>query len=75
MKKIYEKRSLFVLVYGIATAVMGFTIYPLFDWLLCNFITNSTFKYSVADHIISPLMFGFIFAFVYSFGMVNKKGK
>lgn len=72
MKKIYEKRSLFVLAYGIATAIMGFTIYPLFDWLL-SFVTKSTFKYTIEDHIISPLVFGFVFAFVYSFGQVEKK--
>ena len=75
MKKVYENRGLFVLVYGAATAIMGFIIYPLLDLLMCKFITHSTFKYTLADHIISPLIFGFVFAFVYSFGMIKGKKK
>lgn len=68
-----KNRGLFVLAYGIATSIMGFTLYPLLDFLLCNFITNKKFEYNVADHIISPLVFGFVFAFVYSFGQVEKR--
>ena len=73
MKNLNENRGLFIFAYGISTAIMGMVIYPLFDFLLCKFITNSTFKYTVADHVIEPITFGFIFALVYSFVVIKKK--
>ena len=75
MKKVYENRGIFVLVYGFITSILGFITYPLLDLFVCKFMTNSTFKYEISDHIIKPLIFGFVFALVYSYGMVKKKGK
>ena len=75
MKKIYENRGLFVLAYGTATSIMGFTIFPLVSFIMDKFVFNKAFKYSVQDHIIMPIIFGFVFAFTYSFGMVKQKRK
>lgn len=64
MKKIKENKWLYTLVFAIATSIMGIILYPLFDYLLCKFITNSEFIYSVHQHIFQPILFGFIIAIV-----------
>ena len=39
----------------ITISICGMIIYPLFDLLLCKFITNSKFIYSFKSHIIQPI--------------------
>ena len=48
------------LIQTIAIIIAGIVLYPLFDLILCKFITNSEFIYSVHKHIIQPISFGFI---------------
>ena len=49
---------------GAATAIAGLILYPLFDVILCKFITNSEFVYSVHEHIIQPIIFGTIIGLI-----------
>ena len=52
-----EKGSIKYLIIMILTTILiGFIIFPLFDFLLDNFITHKTFTYSVSDHIINPIV-------------------
>lgn len=54
MKNI-ERGSIKHLLYlVIAIAISGMILYPLFDLILCKFITNSTFTYSYHNYIIQP---------------------
>ena len=64
MKKISENKWLYTLCSAVAISIMGIILYPLFDYLLCKYITNSEFSYSVHQHIIQPVLFGCIIAFV-----------
>lgn len=75
MKKISENKLLYALCFAIATSIMGMILYPLFDYLLCKFITHSQFTYSVHQHIIEPIIFGFIVAIVLELPFLNKKDK
>lgn len=71
MKNI-DKGSVKYLILQILTIdIFGLILYPLFDFLLCKFITNSNFAYTVYDHIISPLVFCTIVGFV--FWLVDRK--
>ncbi len=62
---------LYALVYGATTAIMGIILYPLFDLILCKFITNSNFVYSAHQHITQPVLFGFFMGIVLTF--INSK--
>lgn len=75
MKKLENNMILYMLVYGLATAIMGLIIWPLFDWILCKFITNSPFEYSVRNHIIQPVTYGIIMGIVFWFARPKKKDK
>lgn len=77
MKKIKENRWLYTLCFAIATSIMGIILYPLFDYLLCKYITNSQFVYSAYQYIVQPILFGFIVSFVIYAPLFNrnKKGK
>lgn len=44
----------------VAICVVGIILYPLFDLVLCNFITHSVFHYSIHSYIIQPIIFGII---------------
>lgn len=48
-------KHLVVLIYDIA--IFEIIIYPLFDLVLCKFITNSEFIYSTHKYIIQPMLF------------------
>ena len=52
MKKLLENKYFVAFFMGIVTAVIGIILYPLFDILICKFITKSVFEYSVTKHII-----------------------
>lgn len=56
----------------VTTVIMGFILFPLFDFIICLF-TQETFKYSVKDHIINPLVFCSIVAIVIWFIERRKK--
>lgn len=60
MKDIEKGTIKYMLIESITISIFGIILYPLFDFILCKFFTNSTFTYSIFDHIISPIMFGFI---------------
>ena len=55
----------------IMIAIMGIILYPIFDLLLCMFITKAKFIYSVHDYIIQPILFGGIMGTV--FWIIDKK--
>ena len=63
----------YFLVQSIATSLCGLVIFPLFDFLLDEFITHSKFAYKIADHIVTPIVFGFTFGLV--FWLTTKKKK
>lgn len=77
MKRILEKmennKILYCLVYSIMTAIIGLIVWPLLDLIVCKFITNSSFIYSVHQHIIQPVVFGIIMGIMFTF--TNKKNK
>ena len=73
MKKIERGTIKYLIILIIAVAVCGFILYPLFDLILCKFITKSIFKYSVVDHVIQPIIFAFIFGV--TFWSIDKKRK
>lgn len=60
MKKLDSKSKEYAVIFGITIAVSGIVLYPLFDIVLCKFITNSEFIYSAHEHIIQPVLFGMI---------------
>ena len=60
-----EKGSIKYLLILITTiALFGIILYPLFDLILCKFITYSDFVYSVHDHIIQPVLFAVIIGLI-----------
>ncbi len=67
-----EKGSIkYLIIMIILISLFGMILYPLFDLILCKFITNSKFIYSVYDHIIEPIYFGIILGIV--FWITDKK--
>lgn len=71
MKKIDENIILYILVQFIVMTVAAMIIWPLFDILYDKVITNSTFHYSVTNHIIRPIIFGAIIAVIQ--GILKKR--
>ena len=65
MKKIERDSILYLVLQSLTTAIMGIIIWPLFDLILCKFITNSKFVYSIHNHIIQPIIFGIIISIVF----------
>ena len=64
MKKLKENRALCLIVNGLATGLAGIIIWPLLDLILCKLITRTDFVYSVHEHIIQPIIFGFIISII-----------
>lgn len=58
-----SKKHLIVLI--IAIALFGIILFPLFDFLLCTFITHSKFVYSIHEHITEPVMFAVVIGIVF----------
>ena len=54
----------YLVILIIAIIIFGMILYPLFDLIICKFITNSRFIYSVNEHIIKPIFFGIILGLV-----------
>ena len=58
--KAIEKGSIKHLIIQIVSiSIWGIILYPLFDYILFKYITKSTFVYSIHDHVIQPIIFGF----------------
>ena len=49
----------YLVIWIFSIAIFGMILYPLFDLIICKFITNSRFIYSVNEHIIKPIFFFF----------------
>ena len=54
----------YLVIWIFSIAIFGMILYPLFDLIICKFITNSRFIYSVNEHIIKPIFFGIILGLV-----------
>lgn len=61
MKKIERGTIKYLVFLIILTALFGFILYPLFDYIGCKLFLNNEFFYSVSKHIIRPLIFGIIY--------------
>ena len=60
----YEKGRIKHLVLSIVTTdIFGLIVFPLFDWIFSLFSKNQ-FKYTIREHIISPLILCTIVAIV-----------
>ena len=75
MKKIKDNKWLYTICFAIATSIMGIILYPLFDYLLCKFITNSQFVYSIHQHIVQPILFGIIISVILYAPIFNRNKK
>ena len=73
MKNIEKNSITYLILLIITISICGIILYPLFDLILCNFITNSKFTYSIQNHIIDQILFGVIFGIVS--WVVDKKKK
>ena len=73
MKNIERGSIKYLVILIIAVAVCGVVLYPLFDLILCKFITRSNFIYSIHNHIIQPILFALIFGT--TFWIVDKNRK
>ena len=49
----------------ITAALFGVVLYPVFDFVHDEFITNSEFVYSVNKHIVQPIIFACVFGVTY----------
>ena len=62
MKSIEKGSIKYLVLLIISVSLFSLVLYPLLDLLVCKFITNSTFEYSVIDHIVEPIIFSIIFS-------------
>ena len=73
MKAMERGTTKYLVILIIVTAVCGIILYPLYDFIVCRFITHSDFIYSIHSHVIQPIMFGCIFGV--TFWTIDKNGK
>ena len=73
MKNIERGSMKYLIILISTTALFGIVLYPLFDFLSDQLITNSKFVYSVNQHIIQPVVFACIFGV--TFWAINKRKK
>ena len=73
MRNIERGSIKYLIILIITVSICGMILYPLFDLILCKFITNSEFVYSVHSYIIQPILFGFFFGT--TFWLVDKQRK
>ncbi len=60
----YEKGSIKHLVVSIITTdIFGLIVFPLFDWIMASF-SKHQFKYTVREHVITPLIFCTVVAII-----------
>ena len=73
MKKIERGSIKYLILLIVATALFGIILYPLFNLILCQFITNTEFTYSINRFIIQPIIFAC--AYGLTFWLIDKKRK
>ena len=74
MKKIEQGSIKFYIIQSISIMVAGFIIFPLGDYLFSKIFKEETFKYTVIDHIITPIIVGVLAGlFYYLFDKRKKK--
>lgn len=57
-----EKDSIsYLIILIISTALTGMILYPLLDFIICKFIINTPFIYSVYSYIMKPTIFACVF--------------
>ena len=54
MKKIEKGTIKHLIILILAIFICGMIIYPIFDFILCKFITNSKFIYSFKSYVVQP---------------------
>ena len=64
MKNIQRGSITHLIILIILIGACGMIIYPLFDFIVCKFITNTKFIYSIKSHIIEPIISSSIIAIV-----------
>lgn len=65
MKNIQKGTIKYLIILIITISICGIIIYPLFDLILCKFITNSEFVYSANNHIVRPIIVGALAGIVF----------
>jgi len=73
MKNIENGSIKHLVVLIVAIAIFGMILKPLFDLVLCKFITHSEFLYSTHQYIVQPILFSCILGT--TFWAVDKKQK
>ena len=73
MKNIERGTIKYLVSLIISVALCGMILYPLFDLVLCKFITKSIFEYSIHRHVIQPISFAFIYGL--TIWLIDKKRK
>ena len=71
MKKIESTSVKYLVIMILITAATGVVIWPLLDLLWCTVISQTEFVYSIADHLVEPIIFGCIIGIV--FWVLEKK--
>ena len=71
MKNIKKGSIEHLILLVVCFSLAGTILYPLFDFLLCKFITNSEFLFSFYSHVIKPFLFCIIMGPI--FWMIEKK--
>lgn len=61
------------LLSGLVTALAGPVIYPALDALACRILTRAPFVYSVEEHLIYPLILGFVLGAILRIPLGGKK--
>lgn len=59
--KIEKDNISYLIILIISTALAGIIIYPLLDFIICKYIINTPFIYSVYSYIMKPTIFACVF--------------
>ena len=62
INKIKENPFLKFMANALVTIISCLIMWPILDFLLFNSIDHKQFHYSVGEHVIGPIIFGFIYA-------------
>ena len=73
LDKIKKSPVLKFLANALVTIVFCLIIWPLLDYLLFNSIDHKQFQYSISEHVIGPIIFGFLYAGVSAIVFRNRK--
>lgn len=75
MNKIEKGSVKYLIILILFISIFGMILYPLFDLILCKFITKTEFIYSIYSHIIQPITFGIILGIVFFISDKRKNKK